>query len=110
MKFLHPGLLWLLLIIIPLVVWYILKHKNDNPSLGISSLQPFLKFGNSWKVWIIHLCFALRMICIAAVIVALARPQTHDSLKNSRVLGTDIILPWTFPDLCQLPTLSLTAL
>ncbi|MDE6018118.1 MAG: VWA domain-containing protein [Muribaculaceae bacterium] len=92
MKFLHPGLLWLLLIIIPLVVWYILKHKNDNPSLGISSLQPFLKFGNSWKVWIIHLCFALRMICIAAVIVALARPQTHDSLKNSRVLGTDIIL------------------
>lgn len=92
MKFLHPGLLWLLLIIAPLVAWYFIKHKNANPSVGISTIKPFVKFGNSWKVWIIHLCFILRLICIAAVIIALARPQSHDSLKNSRVLGTDIIL------------------
>lgn len=92
MKFLHPGLLWLLLILIPLIVWYVLKQHDANPSLGISTLQPFRRFSNSWKVWVIHLCFALRMLCIAAVIVALARPQSHDSLKNSRVLGTDIIL------------------
>ncbi|MDE6697828.1 MAG: VWA domain-containing protein [Muribaculaceae bacterium] len=92
MNFLHPGLLWLLLVLVPLIAWYVVKQHNANPSIGVSSLLPFAKFGNSWKVWIIHLCFALRMICIAAIIVALARPQTHDSLKNSRVLGTDIIL------------------
>ncbi len=92
MKFLHPGMLWLLLLLIPLIVWYFIKHRSANPSLGISTLQPFLKFGNSWKVWIIHLCFALRLIAIAAIIVALARPQSFDSLKNSRVLGTDIVL------------------
>lgn len=92
MTFLHPGLLWLLLILVPLIVWYVLKQHNASPSIGISTLQPFLKFRNSWKVWIIHLCFALRMICIAAIIVALARPQTHDSLKNSRILGTDIVI------------------
>ena len=92
MKFLHPGMLWLLLLLVPLIVWYVIKHKSANPSLGVSSIQPFLKFGNSWKVWIIHLCFALRLVCIAAIIVALARPQTYDSLKNSRILGTDIIL------------------
>lgn len=92
MKFLHPAMLWLLLVIVPLTVWYVLKQRNANPSLGISTLMPFMKFRNSWKVWMIHACFALRMICIAAIIVALARPQTHDSLKNSRVLGTDIII------------------
>lgn len=92
MKLLHPGMLWLLLVLVPLIAWYVVKHRNANPSIGVSSLRPFLKFGNSWKVWVIHLCFALRLICIAAIIVALARPQTHDSLKNSRVLGTDIIL------------------
>ncbi|MDE6632904.1 MAG: VWA domain-containing protein, partial [Muribaculaceae bacterium] len=92
MKFLHPGMLWLLLVLVPLIVWYVIKNRNANPSLGISTLMPFMKFGNSWKVWIIHLCFVLRLICIAAIIVALARPQTYDSLKNSRVLGTDIIL------------------
>ena len=92
MMFLYPGMLWLLLILLPLIAWYIWKHRNASPSLGISTLQPFLKFGNSWKVWVIHLCFALRMLCIAFIIVALARPQTHDSLKNSRVLGTDIVI------------------
>lgn len=92
MKFLHPGLLWLLLILIPLIVWYIRKQHNANPSLGVSTLRPFVKFSNSWKVWIVHLCFFLRLVCIAALIVALARPQSHDTLKNSKVLGTDIVI------------------
>lgn len=92
MKFLHPGLLWLLLVIAPLIAWYAVKHRNANPSLGVSTLRPVIKMGNSWKVWIIHFCFALRLIAVAAIIVALARPQSHDSLKNSRVLGTDIVL------------------
>lgn len=92
MKFLHPGVLWLLLIIVPLIVWYVIKQHNASPSIGISTLQPIVRLGNSWKVWIMHLCFALRMICIAAIIVALARPQSHDSLKNSKVLGTDIVI------------------
>lgn len=92
MKFLHPGLLWLLLVLIPLIVWYIRKQHNANPSLGVSTLRPFVKFSNSWKVWIVHLCFFLRLVCIAALIVALARPQSHDTLKNSKVLGTDIVI------------------
>lgn len=92
MKFLHPGLLWLLLVLIPLIVWYIRKQHNANPSLGVSTLRPFVIFSNSWKVWIVHLCFFLRLVCIAALIVALARPQSHDTLKNSKVLGTDIVI------------------
>lgn len=92
MKFLHPGLLWLLLILVPLIVWYFRKQHNANPSLGVSTLLPFVKFSNSWKVWIVHFCFFLRLVCIAALIVALARPQSHDTLKNSKVLGTDIVL------------------
>lgn len=92
MKFLHPGILWLLLLVIPLAFWYFKKQHNAYPSMGMSTLTPFVKFGNSWKVWILHLCFVLRIIAIAAVIVALARPQSHDTLKNSRVLGTDIVL------------------
>ena len=92
MNFLHPALLWLLLVVVPLVVWYIRKQHNANPSLGVSTLKPFAKFSNSWKVWIVHFCFFLRLVCIAALIVALARPQSHDTLKNSKVLGTDIVL------------------
>ncbi len=92
MKFLHPGMLWLLLVLLPLIFWYFKKQHNANPSLGVSTIVPFVKFGNSWKVWIVHLCFVLRLLCIAALIVALARPQSYDTLKNSRILGTDIVL------------------
>ncbi|MDE5806802.1 MAG: VWA domain-containing protein, partial [Muribaculaceae bacterium] len=92
MKFLHPGLLFLLLILIPLVAWYLWKWRNSSPSMGISTVSPFRKVKNSWKVGVMHLCFILQLIAIAAVIVALARPQTHDSERSSRVEGTDIVL------------------
>ena len=39
-----------------------------------------------------HFCFILQLIAIACVIVALSRPQTHDSERSSRVEGTDIVL------------------
>lgn len=92
MKFLHPGCFYLLLIFIPLIGWYLWKWRNSNPSLGISTLSSFKREGNSWKVGLIHLCFALRLLAIGAVIVALARPQTHDARNSSRVEGTDIVL------------------
>lgn len=92
MKFLHPGYFYLFLIFIPLIGWYVWKWRNSNPSLGISTLSSFKIIGNSWKVWLMHLSFALRLLAIGAVIVALARPQTHDALNSSRVEGTDIVL------------------
>ncbi len=92
MMFKHPGLLWLLTIIIPLVVYYIWKWKQANPSMGMSSLQAFAKLPVSWKVWMMHFMFAMEMATLACVIVALARPQTYDHLRTSRIEGTDIVL------------------
>lgn len=92
MRFLHPGLLFLLIILVPLVAWYIWKWKNSSPSMGISTVSAFRRVRNSWKVSVIHLCFILQLVAIAALIVALARPQTHDSERSSKVEGTDIVL------------------
>lgn len=90
--FKHPGLLWLLLILIPLIAWYVWKHRNANPSLGISTVSPVVKLPVSWKTIAMHVAFGLQLLSIAALIVALARPQTHDHLRTSRIEGTDIIL------------------
>lgn len=92
MRFLHPGLLFLLIILVPLVAWYIWKWKNSSPSMGISTVSAFRKVRNSWKVSVMHICFLLQLVAIAALIVALARPQTHDSERSSKVEGTDIVL------------------
>lgn len=90
--FKHPGLLWLFLILLPLIAWYIWKHRNANPSLGISTVSPVLKLPVSWKTVAMHVAFGLQLLAISALIVALARPQTHDHLRTSRIEGTDIIL------------------
>ena len=82
---LHPGLLFLLLLLVPLVAWYVWKWKGGDPSVGVSTIAPF-------KILLMHVCFALQLVAIAGIIVALARPQTHDSLRSQNVEGTDIVL------------------
>ena len=88
----HPGLLFLFLLYIPLIAWYIWKYKNANPSMGISSVLPVKKLPTSWKVPLMHFCFILQLVAIGGLIVALARPQSHDSFKTSRINGTDIVI------------------
>ena len=88
----YPGLLFLFLLYIPLIAWYIWKQRNANPSLGISTLLPVSKLPVSWKQILIHVCFALQLVAIGGLIVALARPQSHDNFNTSRINGTDIVL------------------
>ena len=88
----HPGLLFLFLLYIPLISWYIWKHRNANPSLGLSTISPVTKLPMTWKPILIHVCFALQLIAIGGLIVALARPQSHDNFNTSRINGTDIVI------------------
>ncbi len=91
-RFAHPGALWLLLILIPLVVWYILKYRKLNPPLNISTVDPFARLPRSYKQYLLHLLFVLRLGAIACLIVILARPQTSDSWSESTINGTDIVI------------------
>lgn len=88
----HPGLLFLFLLYVPLIAWYVWKHRNANPSLGLSTTAPIAKLPLSWKPLLIHFCFILQLVAIGGLIVALARPQTHDDFNKSRVNGTDIVI------------------
>lgn len=88
----NPGFLFLFLVYIPLIWWYIKKHKTGNPSMGVSSAKAYMRMGMSWKVMLLHGCFVLRLLAIGFVIIALCRPQSTDHLKSSSVEGTDIVL------------------
>ena len=92
MQLAHPHYLWLLLLLVPLIAWYLYKHRTLQPSLGISSTKPFAKLGMPFRAWLMHLMFLLQLGAIACVIIILARPQTRDSWNTSSVEGTDIVL------------------
>lgn len=92
MIFENPWYLLLLLLLIPVIVWYVLKQKTAQASLKVSSTEAFDKMPRSYKVYLRHVVFALRMLVIACVIVILARPMTTDSWHKSSTEGVDVMV------------------
>ena len=91
-EFANPKLLWLLLLVPALIVWYILRHKKQEASLGFSDLKGFVKLPKTWKAYLRHLLFALKMVALALLIVALARPQSSSTNSTSNIEGIDIVM------------------
>lgn len=92
MEFARPQLFWLFLIYIPLICWYIYKLRRIDPAIHVSNLKSMEPLRTSYRVYLKHALFALRLLAIGCVIVILCRPQIHDKWTTSNVEGTDIIL------------------
>lgn len=90
--FAHPRLLWLFLLYLPLIAWYIYSLRRDNPTMRLSTTKPFDHVPTSWKVWVKHLVFALKLAALGCLIIVLCRPQSFDSWSSSDVEGTDIVI------------------
>lgn len=92
MQFAHPAYLWLFLLFIPLIIWYIMKQRNAHPALGVSTTLPYASLPCSYKEYLRHGLFVLRLGVIGCLIIILARPQTRDSWRTSSTEGTDIVI------------------
>ncbi len=90
--FANPEFLWLLIGLIPLIVWYILKNHRCDPELKTSGLQAFHHYKPSWRIRFRHSLFVFRVLALALMIVALARPQKQDSWHQSDSEGIDIMM------------------
>ena len=89
MIFANPLYLWLLILLLPAIVWYIMKQKKAQASLQVSSTFAFDKLPTTYKAYLRHLRFILRLGVVACVIVALARPQSTDKWENQTTEGVD---------------------
>ncbi|MEP0212753.1 MAG: VWA domain-containing protein [Cellulophaga sp.] len=89
--FANPQLFWLLLLLPLAVLWYFFKHKEETAALKISSTQGFTDTSILAKLK--PMLFILRLLALAAIITALARPQTKDvSTKTKTTKGIDIVM------------------
>ncbi|SFN48985.1 Ca-activated chloride channel family protein [Bizionia echini] len=90
--FLHKQFFWLLLLLPIAIIWYVLKHKQQTAELKISSLKGF-KVTPSILPKFKHILFVLRLLALAALITALARPRSVDvSTKTKTTRGIDIVM------------------
>ena len=93
MVFANPTYLYLLLLLIPLIGWYIYKLRKSQASLQVSSSEAFdAPEATSWVVYLRHIPFILRIIAITLLIIVLARPQSTNSWQNTSTEGIDIMI------------------
>lgn len=89
--FANPEWFWLLNSIPLLIIWYILRHHTLQQSLRLSTIS-FFDAPRSVVIYLRHSLFVLRLLAIAALIIALARPQAVLSKTSIASEGLDIVL------------------
>jgi Ca-activated chloride channel family protein len=86
---------WMLLlgVLVPLLAyWYFFHRDRRTPAIRYSNVGFLEEAGQSWRSRLRHLPFALRMLVLTCIVVALARPQTGSAEEEITAEGIDIVL------------------
>lgn len=98
MTFHSPWAFWLLLPLLLVVVYSFLQRKKSTPSIQFSHVAFIRSVRPGLKVRLLSLPFWLRVIALILVIVAIARPQSSDTLIKKNVDGIDIMIAFDISD------------
>lgn len=91
-SFNNPEFFYLLLVLLPMIAWYIWKQKKAGASIQFSSDMGLSRIPKSWKYYFRHSLFVLQILSLSMLIVALARPQSSNSWSNVTTQGIDIVI------------------
>ena len=92
MEFTNKEYLFLLLLMIPYLIWYLMYRKKSEPTMRMSDTRAYRYAPRSWRVTLMPLQLLLRLAVFTLLVVVLARPQTQNSWKNKTIEGIDIML------------------
>ncbi len=92
MIFENKECLFLLLLLVPYIIWYVLHHHHSTPAMQVSDTHAYLKAPRSYKVYLLHVPFLLRIAAFTMLVLVIARPQTTDNWQNTEIEGIDIMM------------------
>lgn len=88
----YPQFFYLFLCL-PLVIgWYVWSNSRSYGTLRVSNASAFKYYQPTIRQRARHLVFFLRLLSLAALITALARPQSSSNTQNIDTEGIDIML------------------
>ncbi len=91
-EFAHPWVL-LGLVVVPLMVgWWLWRYRKQDAAVQHSDIAVFDGVGRTLRARLRWLPYALRVVAVAAMVVALARPQSSLSRQEMTVEGIDIVM------------------
>lgn len=90
--FMNPEFFWLFLLLPVAIAWLFWKRKQQSATLKISSLKGFQGSGSILPK-LKPFLFVFRLLALASLIVAMARPRTVDiSNETKTTKGIDIVM------------------
>lgn len=92
MTFANSEYLFLLLLIVPFILWHFLLRPKSEASMRMATTEQYQHMPRSPRMALIHLPFVLRILVFTLVVIILARPQTQDALSESEIEGIDIVM------------------
>lgn len=90
--FAYPKLLWLLLILPPLGYWLFARDKKTRPYLHYSDSSYRNVLKKTWRQRLYPALHVLRLLAVALLVVALARPQSTSKQSSKNIEGVDIVM------------------
>lgn len=91
-SFAYSWVLYFLLVIPVLIAWYIWQGRKKLAAITYSSLNMLKKTPVTLRERLRHLPFALRMLALVFLIIALARPQNFSAGQSVNSEGIDIAM------------------
>lgn len=92
MHFASPYYLWLLVLLVPMVGYYVWRALQGGAALQISSIRGVADAPRTVRYYLRHLPFVLRAAAFSLLVVALARPQDVEQNVSTNTEGIDIML------------------
>ena len=92
MRFANPYLLWLLVLLVPMIAYYIYRALQGGAAIRISTVEGVRRAPRTWRYWLRHAPFVLRIAAFALMTIALARPQGVEEQSRTDAEGIDIML------------------
>lgn len=90
--FANPDYLWLLLLFPGMIFWHIVTWRKAQAELKMPTLSSFQQHSSFWSL-VRPLLFVFRILAMALIILAIARPQTVDiSTRTKTNNGIDIVM------------------
>lgn len=91
-EFANPKYFLILILLVPMILWYVFREKRSHADLQFSSLRAFKGMKHAGRVWLRHILFVLKVLAIVFLVTALARPQSSNSWQTYSSEGIDIVL------------------
>ena len=92
MEFANKEYLFLLILLIPYLIWYLLYRKKSEPTIQMSDTYAYQYAPASLRQRLVWLPDLLRIFTFVMIVMVLARPQTHNSWGKKTSEGIDIML------------------